>query len=357
MFSKLDSLFDAPPEAPEPAAAPPEPSQAPAPTEKPAAAPAPEPQKAPAASDKAKSVVKPKTEGGALRENLEKANARVAEYEAKIKEYEAKGKDTEAITKRLAEIEKERDEAKRDLQMARMEKSPEFKEKWEKPFYIAAESSKDVIEQFYVDDNGVSRPADWKKDFGAIYALPYIAAKQRAKELFGEESAAVMQEYNKLHSMERASAKAWEEEKASYKQREQEQIANRAKEQEAYKAAWNATTEGWKKRYPDRYGESATDPKENEIFAKALEIVDAQPKTFQEAVAKNTRVRLDAAALPRVEYRLKNALKEIAELKAKLENGKASRPGSQKTPGAAAAAPADEDDGFSVDSIRKALGG
>jgi ribosomal protein L29 len=258
----------------------------------------------------------------------------VAEAKAKLQEAESRGKDSEKLTERLATLERERDEARRTAAMARMEKTPEFKEKWERPFNEAAEYARELITQFSVETAEGRKPADWEKDFGSVYNLPYEAAEERATALFGANRApVVMRQYEELHKLERVASKAWEAEKGQYNQREQERVANAAKEQEAFKAAHKSTTDGWIRKYPDMYGDDPSDPKVAEIFKQGLEAVDELPQTFAQMVAKRTRNRLDAAAAPRLRYELGKVRKELAAMKAKMENGAASRPGGGKSGG------------------------
>jgi hypothetical protein len=277
--------------------------------------------------------IKAKTEGGKLRENLERQSARVKELEAKIAEKEKAGGDSTALTERLAAVEKERDDARQEAAMARQEKSPQFIEKWEKPFADAAESAKDLIGQFVVSTPEGERPANWEKDFGSIYNLPYPAAKARALEMFGDEAPMVMNEWNKLHQLEKTASKAWESEKAGFADRQKAQAAEQAKWQEARKAGYAAGTDGWVKKFPDRYGEDPNDKDGNDLFKRGLAAVDAAPKTFQEEVAKNTRVRLAAAAEPRYLRKIATLTKELTEAKAKIAGLAGSKPGGGKVTG------------------------
>lgn len=305
---------------------------------------------APVAEEKpaAKPAVKAKTEGGKLRENFEKAQAELKDLRAKIAEKDAKGGDTTALTERLATIEKERDEARREAAMARQEKTPEFKEKWEKPIAEAAESARAFFNQLVVDTEG--RQADWDKDFPAIYSLPYPAARALAQKLFPEDSQQVMGEYRKLHDLQSASEKAWTAEKAGYAERQKAQEAETAKWTEARKSGYAQAHEGWVKKFPERYALETSDKEGDNLFKNALALVDAVPKTFQEEVAKNTRVRLAAAAEPRYLRQIKSLKAEKAALEAKIAAMNGSKPGGGK-PGVTKTA--EEPEGMDAASIRR----
>jgi len=126
----------------------------------------------------------------AERDALTKAKT---DLEAKIKQFESQGKDTTALTGRLAALEKERDAAYAELRAAKQEASPEFKEKYDKPFNTAAERARKQVLELQVAnaEDGTNRPATWE-DFSALYSLPVGKAIEQANTLFGTSAQFVL---------------------------------------------------------------------------------------------------------------------------------------------------------------------
>jgi hypothetical protein len=153
----------------------------------------------------------------ALKLESQTATTAKSALEKKIAEYEAAGKDTTALTGRLTAVEKERDAALAELRAAKQEASPEFKEKFEKPFSTAAERARKQITELSVTnpDDGTTRAATWQ-DFAAIYQLPVGKAIEQANALFGTTANYVLQLREKLLDLDTARAAALEEEKAQF---------------------------------------------------------------------------------------------------------------------------------------------
>jgi hypothetical protein len=358
---------NAPSPSPKPAApAPPSPTPAPSPS--PAPAPTPEPSddpfeapKKPAAAPGAKPDVKPavaapddtdKLAPKELRERVKQLRAenqtypgKIKSLEDKIKSFEAQGKDTTALTTRLTAIEKERDAALADLRAAKQEASPEFKEKWDKPFKSAAERAKKQITELTVvqktDDVGTvtreSRPATWA-DFTALYSLPVGKAIEQANDLFGPTASFVLGLRDKLLDLDSQRATALEDERAQFKDRNAREIAEQTRERETVSKTWQETNARLAETVAD-YKNDPEDTELNDARKHALSVFDSQIEAadrqafFQKKVKRDAHIRQRVGAFPVLKIMLSRKDAEIATLKAQVEELKGAAPGGVRRPG------------------------
>ena len=280
----------------------------------------------------------------AERDALTKAKT---DLEAKIKSFESQGKDTTALTGRLTAIEKERDAALAELRAAKQEASPEFKEKYDKPFNAAAERARKQVTELAVTnaEDGTTRPATWE-DFTALYSLPVGKAIEQANALFGASANFVLGLREKLLDMDTARQSALQEERAQFKQRNEADAANRVQAGEFIKSDWAATMQRVGE-LPD-YKNDPEDTELTEARKHALAQFGVQVKgTGQELIknthARNAHIQHRTAAFSVQKIMLARKDAEIAKLQSQVEELKGAAPGGVKRPGGAAA-PAGEDD-------------
>lgn len=280
----------------------------------------------------------------ALRDQLEKTTGELKEIrsakeslEAKIAKFESQGKDTTALTERLTAIEKERDEALSQVRALKQEASPEFKDKWDKPFNQAADYAKGLIEQLQVGEwvqNEETGTREWKaaraatwEDFIGLYNMPAAKAAQGARAMFGEDASLVIGQLNDLHLKDFQRGKALEEEKARWKETETKEQSESARRKESWSAATSKAELTFKEKYPDRYSEDPEDKEGNELLKEGQRMLEYQPKTFDQAVANYVRIRLNAAAAPRAFHRAALLKERVAELEAEVKELRESGPG------------------------------
>lgn len=329
MFAKLDARISAGRKKPEPAPA------APAATPEGGEPPKPEAGAAPAAQPAAPQGPK------ALREQYEKTQGelkatkgQIAEMERKLAEAERRGKDTTALSERLATMEKERAELQGELRALRQESSPEFKEKWDKPFNVAAEYAKRDIEALTVydeNDNPV-RQANWD-DFAQLYRMPKGKAIGLAKQMFGADQAGiVISHITDLQRLEFNKNQALQEERANFSKREQEQAARQAQEREAVQRMWTEVNKDISEKHPEWYQPDPQDEEGNALLDEGYKLVDSalsnrNAMTLQQKVVLDANIRHRAAAFTRAQHQLTRARDRIAELEAIVAGKKASEPG------------------------------
>ena len=249
------------------------------------------------------------------------------ELEEKIKQVEARGGDTASLTGRLAAIEKERDDAMAQLRAARQEASPEFKEKYDKPFNQAAEAARQEISELTITnaEDGTTRQATWA-DFAALYSLPVGKFIEQANALFGPAAQFVIQKREQLQALDRARRTALDEEKALFKQRDEkdraESVRNREKD-----TAFLAEQHKRLAESVDDYKVDPTDKESLDAQKYALDAFDKAPESKEKGLVKFAHIRARVAAFAVNKVKLSRANAKIAELEAQVADLKGSAPG------------------------------
>ena len=375
------------PTTPAPAPAKPTPSPAPSPSVEPLVAPAapepsddpftpppkPTPPAVPPAAKPAPAAVAPDIDKLApkeLRERVKHLNAenqtfsgKIKSLEDRIKELDGRGVDTSALTTRLTALEKERDAALADLRAARQEASPEFKEKFDKPFNQAAERARKQITELMVvedADAGTSRPATWA-DFSALYSLPVGKAIEQANALFGSSANFVLQLREKLLDLDTARATALEEEKAQFKERSAREVAEQAVKREGVSKLWLDTNKRLSETVED-YKNDSTDTEASDARKHALSVFDAQINAadhddfVRQKVLKDAHVRqrVGAYAVQKVQIARLKAEKEA--LQKQVDELKGTAPGGTKRPGGGAPEGEEDQEDWGAGLVKSARG-
>ncbi len=110
---------------------------------------------------------------------------------------------------------------------------PDFKKNFVQPYTEACNYGKTIIDSLEVvekDADGIEtgrRLANWEKDFAPIYGLPRPAARAKAKEMFGEDAASVMQQYDEIHRLALKKDQALNEWQTGANDREQKSRAQK----------------------------------------------------------------------------------------------------------------------------------
>ncbi len=263
-------------------------------------------------------------------------SGQIKTLELKIADLDKKGVDTSALTTRLTALEKERDTAQAELRAARQESSPEFIEKWDKPFNAAAARAQKQISELTVLEGEVQRPAKWE-DFKELYSLPTGKALERAKVLFQDASSFVMQVREKLLDMDDARTAALAEEREQYKERNARETADQAVRRQKVGTLWNDTNKRLSETVAD-YKVDPTDTEAVEARKHALAVFDAEvdqsdPEQFiQKKVTKDAHIRQQVAGYRVRGILLKRKDEQIAKLQAQINELKGVAPGDTQRP-------------------------
>lgn len=272
--------------------------------------------------------------------------AKVADAESKLQKAADAGKNTEALTARLNDLEKKLQESESARYALDVESSPEFKDKYEKPFNDAAEFARQQVEQLEItvmNEEGEvtgSRPAKFD-DFVALYNLPLNKAMAVAKAQFGEAAQLVINHLAELQRLNITKSKAAKEARegaaAKRKAQEDERVARESSATELNRRLWSEINRDVENRNPDMQPDPQ-DTKEADIMKKSFALVDSafadrSAQTPQQRVTLDVEIRHRAAREPLLRYRLKKAANEIAELKGVIDNMQKNGVGMTNNPG------------------------
>ena len=340
-----------------PAAAVPTPAAAPAPAPTPAAAPAPAavenddpfalPAAAPAADDTDKLAPKELRERvKQLRTENQSFQGAKKTLEDKIAFLESRGIDAGKFEKQLSDLKtahdsiaQERDAALAELRAARQEASPEFKEKYDKPFNAAAERAKAQVGELTVTnaEDGTSRAATWQ-DFAALYSLPTGKAIEQATAMFGSAANYVLGLREKLLDLDTSRQTALAEEKTKFKERTAIESANQEKEKGEVNQRWEETNKRLSETVAD-YKVDPTDTEATEAYKHAISVFDAPVKGADRAdfiakkIVRDAHIRQRVAAFAVTKVKLSRAESKIATLEAQIAELKGAAPGGTARPG------------------------
>lgn len=329
-FSDLDSRVAQRREKPAAPAKPSEPDK-PAAPDKPA-----EPDKTAAAAPAKETIKDPKQ----LRERLaqvekerDSSSNEISTLKNKIQEYERKGYDTTALSEQLAREQKEKTELMAQVRALKREASPEFKDKWDKPFDQAAAYAKRFVEQLSVnnEDGEPARQATWD-DFVALYRLPYNKAIAAAKTYFGDAAPGVIQHLTDLQKMDFQRGEALKQEQAQWEATEKAETARAVQQREFIEKTWSTVNKDISERHPDWYLEDPKDDEGNKLLKQGYELVDSKPASLQEKIVQDAHIRLKAAAFPRLVYKLNRLQEKLEDAEATIAEMKGSKPGSVQKP-------------------------
>lgn len=344
MFTELDQMAR-PPAKEKPAAPPADKAKLPDSKEKPPEKPVEKPTEDPNAQPDLNTPKGLRKHAQRLESDNKAARDQIKQLEEKIAAAEAKGKDTTALNDRLAALEKERDGYLAEIRALKQEASPEFQEKYEKPWKNAAEYAKQVVqslEAYKVDEDGIvleTRQASWENDFAPIYDLSrksMSAAIKQAKATFGDAAPTVIGFIQDLHRKEHERNVALNEERENFKKKQDEEVANQSKQREWVESTWAKVNTELSDKNPEHFQPDPKDKQRAEIFTKSLQLVDSRHNgaalTPIQRINLDANVRLRAAAYPVLQYD-NNKLKErVAELEEQLAGKQDGEPGSTQRP-------------------------
>lgn len=286
--------------------------------------------------DKAK--LKPKSEGGQLREKLETATREVESYKKRISELEARVADTkpseevQAVTKRLAEIEKQRDEALSEVAMYKQEATPEFKKQWEEPFNREYKRALGLVKQLPVADPNGQQRAGTEQDLAGIYHLPFAEANAKARELFGDFATNIMTHYTNLHGLNSDYQEALDGERKRWKETSAQRIAEEAKRREGWVAAVTTAKEQLEKnpKFSAHFAYDENDADAKGLVEKGRRLWATIPQEPEKQAMRMASIELAVTHYPRVVSERNKLRAERDSLAAKLKEYEDSEPGTTK---------------------------
>jgi hypothetical protein len=283
--------------------------------------------------------------------------ARMKETEAKLKEASEPKPDPEVATlkERVAVAEKE-------LRHAAFLKSPEYKEKFETPFFEKLNEAYSFIKELsYEGDDGAARTGT-QQDFDKLLEMGHQAASKQAEEMFGPTIAAELMAYRRsLAGIRQSASKEAEKYKAEGEKIERERLVQREQQRKAVEEVFKRENEAMPKKYPDIFGEIEGDDEGNQLLKQSYAEVDKSQDPslpLEEKISRLVAIRHRAAALPREIRRRKAAEARITELEEALKAYEESTPTKGVKDGAPPPPIDDEEDPMAViDRMATPIGG
>ena len=302
-----------------------------------------EPPKPPDKPAEVKPDGKPKKDTDFLREELAKHKARAEALEAEITKFKTtKTEDPEkkALSEKLTKAEQRAKEIEDELRFANYERSPEFKEKYAKPYETAwVEAMSDLEETVVPNQDGSLRKAT-KDDLMKIINLPIQQAGELAEQLFGKAERTMMDHRSSILKTWKAQQNAIVEGRKMAEQREKELTEQHTKQQSELRklqSELRSTKEpDFLKRHPelavtmDAKGEPV-DKEFAELLQRDRSVTDnlfnEESKLAPEKKLElHAEMRNRAAHFGAVLKLARKAVTELAELKQKLAEYEKSEP-------------------------------
>lgn len=267
-----------------------------------------------------------------LRPQIQSLESKVKEYESRIEQMTKAQPDLKPIQDRAAAIEKENQQLREAIRFADYRKSPEFTEKYEKPYNEAwSKAVSEVTQLNLVMEDGTSRKAT-ANDLLALANAPLDQLDDLAAQWFPKSAARVIRHVERVRDLAEAQDTALKEAQKGagefhQKRTQAEQQANQAFAQSYQGANTELTT-----KYPKWFAPDETDPKGNDLLKKGYEYADTvfSPNgtqlTPQQKAGRLAVIRAKAANHDRLVARVKSYDARIAELEAKLAEFENSEP-------------------------------
>jgi hypothetical protein len=271
----------------------------------------------------------------------------LAKLRGQVKEYEGKQSETKPYQDRIEALEKELKGYRDEMRYVRYEKSPEYKDKYEKPFKEAWQRALHDFSQLTVriadgvDDMGEpkykSRTAT-ADDLMALASMPLAEMDEAAERMFGKSSARVIRHVESVRSLAQAQEEAKANALKDSEAREKQWSEGNKAQTELKNKTWVSANKNLVEKFPKWFAPGEGDTEGNTHFQRGLAEADrlfspkpeTAPKTLEEAVQLHARIRNKAANHDRLAFQLKKASARIKELEKELEQYGESEPKGDK---------------------------
>lgn len=293
----------------------------------------------------------------ALRESYELTKAEKAKLEAKVAELERTrdegtkaeiAKATEALRKEVEDIRKAREEAEQELRYANYTKSHEYRQKYTEPLQAAWKAALEDINGIQVTDGetGNVRDVSARELQEVILAKSAGEASLKAREIFGDAAAIVMQHRADILRIDRERENAIKTYREKGDERQKQLESQQAERASATRKAWEKAVDETVSERPALYAR----PKDDDALGKAWDDGDKLVKLAMlgeippevDAASSEDREALQVQAQAEIAARVRgfnvmahrNAAlrKEVSDLKAALQKLKGSEPGQTSKP-------------------------
>lgn len=292
-----------------------------------------QPANAPAAQDVGKQAPaqlreayeRVKTERDTILAERDLTRKEAQEYRTKLNTLEERIKALEPVEGRAKELEQKVISMDEQLRVSNYLQHPEFHEKYVKPVADAMQSAISLVKDLIVEgDDGTPRIGT-EQDFHEVLSQPNTTLAQRkAKELFGDLAATVVEARQKVRAAQELQTKAVKNASIESQKWIESQSVREAQERTRARSEFQRKSEELANRYPDLYKapegdkEALAARKSGEELASIIlegNVNGEAPDQYLEKVAK---VFHRAASSPMRELTIARQRQEIQTLKEKL---------------------------------------
>lgn len=266
-----------------------------------------------------------------LQPKIQSLESKVKEYESRIEQMAKSQPDPKPLQEKLAAIEKENQQLREVVRFADYRKSPEFSEKYERPYNEAWSKAVSEVTQLSISmEDGTVRKAT-ANDLLALANAPLDQLDDLAAQWFPKSAPRVIRHVEKIRDLADAQDKALQEAQKGATDFQAKRTEAMQKANEAFAQAYQGANSELTKKYPKWFAPDETDPKGNEILKKGYDYADSvltpnSQITPEQRAGRLAVLRAKAANHDRLVARLKARDTEMAELKAKLEEYEKSEP-------------------------------
>jgi hypothetical protein len=267
-----------------------------------------------------------------LQPKLQSLEAKTKEYERTIEQLKTQAPDVKPFQEKLTALEKENQQLREVVRFSDYKKSPEFTEKYEKPYNEAWSKAVGEVTQLNLQmEDGTVRKAT-ANDLLALANAPLDQLDDLAAQWFPKSSPRVIRHVEKVKDLAEAQDKALQEAQKGAgefiaKRTQAEQQTN-----QAFAQAYTGATTELTKKYSKWFAPDEADPQGNDILKKGFDYADTvfspngNQLTPEQKAGRLAVIRAKAANHDRLIARNKSHVARIAELEASLAEFEKSEP-------------------------------
>ena len=267
-----------------------------------------------------------------LQPKIQSLEAKTKEYERTIEDLRKAQPDLKPFQEKVSALEKENQQLREVVRFADYRKSPEFVEKYEKPYNEAwAKAVSEVTQLNMTMEDGTTRKAT-ANDLLALANAPLDQLDDLAAQWFPKSSPRVIRHVERVRDLAEAQDKALQEAQkgaGEFTEKRSKEVQQAA---ESFRTSYEGANRELTTKYPKWFAPSDTDPQGNEILKKGFDYADTvfSPNGTQlspeQKAGRLAVIRAKAANHDRLVSWVKARDARIAELEASLAEYEKSEP-------------------------------
>lgn len=246
------------------------------------------------------------------------------------------------LSERVQQYERRLKELDEELKYAAYERSPEYQERYEKPFIDAYQTGRDKTARLRLTaEDGTVRQAT-VEDFDRIVRIPDDdQAADLAAQLFGTKASMVMYHRERVQELNAARYRATEEFRRTGSERFKKASEEATARQTKMRELWEQENKTAQEKYPQWFKPWGDDEEGDKLLAQGYHLADLAfsdqlaQEPVEKQIAVHTALRNRAAAFGRLAHLNRRLTEKVAHLEEELAQYNNSEPseGEPETPG------------------------